>query len=161
MQTLTHLWWAPNSLSNSALDAFYVPFSSVFSCACYFCCYLLLQSLNVQVRGCFVTDCCMDWCRLQKVGFVLSFKKILISRGKKLNLQTENGKRRSTCLVIMIMLSEAHWHNEGIITNYAGLCFHTFMTIRHGSGQVVADFRQSPLAGTKEFKRRWETVHPL
>lgn len=88
-------------------------------------------------------------------------KKILISRGKKLNLQTENGKRRSTCLVIMIMLSEAHWHNEGIITNYAGLCFHTFMTIRHGSGQVVADFRQSPLAGTKEFKRRWETVHPL
>lgn len=45
---------------------------------------------------------------------------------------------------MVIMLSEARWHNEGIITNYAGLCFHTFMTIRCGSGRVVTDFRQSP-----------------
>jgi len=65
------------------------------------------------------------------------------------------------CILIMIMLSEALWHNEGIITNYAGFCFHTFRTIRRGSGQVVTDFRQSTLAGTKELKGRYEAIHPL
>lgn len=60
------------------------------------------------------------------------------------------------CLLIVIILSEAHLHNEGIITNCAAFCFHTVMTIRHRSRQVVTVFRQNPLAGVKELKCRRE-----
>lgn len=48
------------------------------------------------------------------------------------------------CLLIMTMLQEAHWHNEGRISNYAVVCFHMFVAIRYRSGQIVTDFRQNP-----------------
>lgn len=127
--------------------------SSISTCL-LFQLYSLLQSLSPQVRG----DLSLPWGQAQASKAVVDFqikKSLLAGREKKSwNLQTESSKRRITCLLIMIMLSEAYWHNEGIITNYAGLCFHTFMTNRHGSGQVVTDFRRSCSVGTKELKHQ-------